>query len=336
MIKTVSEPGYNYVYDPKNGYFARWGDKFADDPDFSPLGPEIADIEIATTCSRGCSFCYKSNTSKGEYMTLETFIQLFEKLPDNLMQIAFGIGDIDSNPDMWEIFAHCRDNGVTPNLTINGRGLTTDLADRFAAMCGAVAVSRYRPAGECYDAVKMLTDAGLEQTNIHMLLAEERITECKQLIKDCKSDSRLEQLNAVVFLSLKQKGKRNRLHPVKSEGAYNSVINLALENKVSIGFDSCGATRFLQSIEGHPNYDRIAMSVEPCESGLFSSYFNVKGEYFPCSFMEGEEGQQPIDVLNCNDFMTDVWNSESVLQWREKLLATQDGNPCRSCPHFEV
>ena len=34
---------------------------------------EILDIEISTICNKRCSFCYKSNTDKGENMTLDTY-----------------------------------------------------------------------------------------------------------------------------------------------------------------------------------------------------------------------------------------------------------------------
>ena len=98
---------YNFNFDRKTGFFRRWGNTLDDDPSYSPVGPEIADIEISTSCNgvgKVCDFCYKKNNPNGTYMTLETFKVLFSKLPPTITQIAFGIGDIDSNPDMWKIF----------------------------------------------------------------------------------------------------------------------------------------------------------------------------------------------------------------------------------------
>jgi len=98
-LKILQSENYNYQFDKKNGMFMRWGKCIKDDPDFSPFGPEIADIEISTICSgvKGvgvCKFCYKSNTPKGSYMSLDTFKRLFAKFPPTLTQIAAGIGDL--------------------------------------------------------------------------------------------------------------------------------------------------------------------------------------------------------------------------------------------------
>lgn len=47
--------------------------------------------------------------------------------------------------------------------------------------------------------------------------------------------------------------------------------------------------------------------VEPCEICRFSSYVNVDGEYFPCSFVEGlpgwEHGINVLDIQNEDDFI---------------------------------
>ena len=87
---------YNYNFDKETGFFARWGKTLEDDPEFCPYGPEILDIEVSTVCHQGCSFCYKSNTSKGLNMSLETFKKIFNLMPRTLTQIAFGIGDTSS------------------------------------------------------------------------------------------------------------------------------------------------------------------------------------------------------------------------------------------------
>ena len=78
-MKKVRTPEYNYNFDMSTGHFERWGKTIEDDPTYSPLGPEILDIEISTICSQGCKFCYKKNTSVGENMSLETFKRLFFK-----------------------------------------------------------------------------------------------------------------------------------------------------------------------------------------------------------------------------------------------------------------
>ncbi len=53
-------------------------------------------------------------------MSLETFKKVFAKLPPTVGQIAFGCGTLRRHSEMWDIFRYTRDNGVVPNLTING------------------------------------------------------------------------------------------------------------------------------------------------------------------------------------------------------------------------
>lgn len=320
----------------ENGFFARWGKTEEDDPEYSPFGNEILDIEISTICSKECPWCYKSNRRCGDNMSFETFKQMFDKFPKHLTQIAFGIGDIDGNPDLWKIMDYARMNGVIPNITINGYRMTPQLYDKLVGICGAVAVSNY-DKDICYNAVKELTDRGLKQVNIHQLLSEETYDQCRQLLVDSKLDERLGKLNASVFLFLKPKGKRNTFHKI-SKSKFNYLVNLALGNGLRFGFDSCSAPMFLRAVEDNPNFEQYKIMAESCESfGLFSGYINTYAKYFPCSFAEGVgEWQEGIDVLNCNDFVKDVWNHPLLDKYRKRSLAEIDCNGCRKCLIYDL
>jgi len=325
---------YNFIFDRKSGFFARWGKTQEDDPQFSPFGPEIADIEIATSCKGvgvPCNFCYKKNNPNGEYMTLETFKELFAKLPPTITQIAFGIGDIDSNPDMWKIFKYCRDNKVIPNVTVNGAGITDELADHLAAACGAVAVSYY-DKDMTFNTIKKLTDRGMDQVNIHFMISNETFDKARSLIYERHNDERLSKMNAIVFLSLKKKGRAESRYTQLSQEKFSELVNFALSNNVPIGFDSCGAFKFLKAVGNDSQYEQY---IEPCESSLFSSYFNVKGEFFPCSFMEGEsDWKEGIKLNEVDNFLNDLWNSERVIEFRNKVIKCRE---CKqSCVHYEI
>lgn len=103
-VKTFRSPDYNYNFNVESGYFERWGRKVEDDPDFSPFGPEIADIEISSASpddllvkymnydhnivtEGGCNglgckkFCYKGNTSNRTiHMTIELFKEIMDRM----------------------------------------------------------------------------------------------------------------------------------------------------------------------------------------------------------------------------------------------------------------
>mgnify|MGYP001332698571 CR=1 FL=1 len=342
--KALSSEHYNFLFDKETGFFARWGEKKEDDPEFSPFGPELVDIEISTICSKGCSFCYKSNTSNGKNMDLETFKKVFAKLPPTVTQIAFGIGDIDSNPDLWAIMEHCRENGVIPNITINGFRMTEEFYQKLAELCGAVAVSNYGKAS-CYSAVEKLASfvgkegCTLKQVNIHQCLYEENYNTCMDLLTDIKEDSRLAKLNAVVFLIMKPKGSRNQSTQLTDPVKYKALIDKALDLNVSWGGDSCQAEKILLALKDHPDYEKFETVVESCESSIFSIYIDVDAKVYPCSFTPGIGGwNEGIDVLKADDFLKEVWGAEKISSFRETLLgnAKKSEVGCRTCPLFKL
>lgn len=335
--KYLISPNYKFDFNKNTGFFVRVGKTKTDDPDPIIGLPEIADIEISTICSGAtelCKFCYKSNTSDGKVMTFETFKKLFHKLPKTITQIAFGIGDINASEYMWDIFDYCNDNGVKPNVTVNGKGITDDIADMLVEKCGAVAISIY-DKDMSYDTVKKLTDRGLKQCNIHFMISNESLAKAYEIMDDIKNDPRLAKLNAIVFLSLKQKGRAVRNFNQLPQEEFTKLVNFALDENIPIGFDSCSAFKFLKAVENHPNYKLFETMSEPCESSLFSSYINVEGKYFPCSFMEGEEGwTEGFDVVNCDDFIRDIWNSEKNVAFKKKVIGCRD---CKqSCNHYDI
>ena len=344
-FKIIRSLKYNSFMDKKTGYFARWGKTKEDDPTLCEFGPEIADIEVSTVCSFGCKFCYKSNTSKGKNMSFETFQKVFAKLTNNgkgspLGQIAFGLGNFDANPDLWKIFEYCKENEVTPNVTINGDRMTDADFTRLAKTCGAVAVSRYTPTDLCYDAVQKLTENGLSQTNIHQVISQESYEDCLQLIEEACTDPRLENLNAIVFLALKERGRGVKMHSLRSAEKYKKLVDKAFKSGVDVGFDSCSAPLFMKAIENHPDYEQLYQLAEPCESTLFSIYVDVEGKVWPCSFMENEE-YEPVDLLEIEDFRKECWHSEKLNKFRKELLETAHCDNClvkgvRECPKYNL
>jgi radical SAM protein with 4Fe4S-binding SPASM domain len=334
-VRLLSIPGYNYMMDYTTGQFLRWGKTFKDDPEYSPIGPEIMDIELSTICSRACPWCYKSNTSLGSYMTFETFKSMFEKFPKCLTQIAFGIGDIPGCPDLFKIMTYVREQGVVPNITINGDFLDDESAEKLSKLCGSLAVSLY-DKDLCYNAVKKLTDLGMTQINIHSLLCEETFDKCMNLIQDSKTDPRLAKLNAIVFLWLKPKGKRNKFTRLTSLDKYKTLVEKSFEIGARIGFDSCSAPAFLEVVKDRPEYKSLEMLSEGCESTLFSYYINADGIGFPCSFAEDQPEFKGIDILKAKSFIKDVWYNPETVAFRNKVIQNKDCRNCRKCQVFDL
>ena len=311
--KRLRSENVNYDFNKKNGFMVTYGKTLDDNVGYSPFGPFIADIELSTACSNGCKFCYKDNKAVGETMSLETFKTIFHRLPRVLTQIAFGIGDIESCTSLFDIMDYCRNNDynyVIPNITVNR--CTEEQAKRLAGVCGAVAVSCY-DYDVCFDSVKRLTEH-MKQVNIHQVVCEETYDRCLKLVDAVKTDPRLAKLNAIVFLMLKPKG-RGKTFTLLTLEKYKKLVDYALSKKINIGFDSCSAFTFLKTVDNPGRYEHF---VEECESSRFSLYINVSGRYHHCSF--AENGGQGLDVLNCTDFLKDIWYSGDVVKFRNRAL----------------
>jgi len=82
---------YNFTYDKETGYFRRWGEKYEDDPSYSPIGGEILDIEITTICKgingKLCPFC----SPKGTKINTPDGTQNIEKIRPGDFVLGFDI-----------------------------------------------------------------------------------------------------------------------------------------------------------------------------------------------------------------------------------------------------
>lgn len=345
MIRQFDAPDFHQRFDTKTGRHAYWGITKEVNPEWCPYGPNILDIEISSgRCHGNCKFCYKSNGLQHndvENMTLETFKEIFKKLNRTVLtQIAFGICDIETNPDMWKIFEHCRSENIIPNFTCNGLGITVAHAEAAARLCGAVAVSLVNK-DHSYNAIRKFTEAGMKQVNIHFMLSKETYSQALTLIDDIKNDLRLSGLNAVVFLQYKPKGQGVGHFSHVSLSEYEALVDKAMQAEINIGFDSCSAPMFLKYLD-HKDDLRKAIYVEPCESGLFSGYLNARGEFFPCSFAEGigPDWETGISVLEAESFQ-DIWTHPRTKEWRNALTGSTSAcggcrvkDICRRCTLF--
>ena len=337
--KILKSKNANYFFNKKTGYMASWGRTVKEDVTVFPA-PTLLDIEVTTKCTgvngKVCPFCYKANTPNGENMSFETFKAVLDRYPNVLTQVAFGAdATLESNPDLWKMMEYTRSRGIVPNIT--AAQITDATAEKLAKYCGAVAISVYDDKNAAYNSIRKLTDRGMKQVNIHLMISQETYDSSVQVLNDCKTDERLKKLNAVVFLSLKKKGRGIGHHPLTQE-QFNSLVDLALKNNVRIGFDSCSSVKVFSAFSNKSEFEYVQNSIIPCESLLESCYCDVNGNFYPCSFLEGEgEWKQGISLLNVEDFEKEVWFSPRVAEFRKKLLSSLDSRfNCRSCPYYKI
>jgi hypothetical protein len=337
-VKIVKSKDYNYHFNKRDGRFARWGKKLEDDPIVAP-SPELADVEIVSggPCLGKCNFCYKCNNinSIKKVMTFDQFKRIFHLFPKLLNQIAFGITDIYANPDFFKIMEYTRENEIIPNYTTHGIDLDAKAVELTAKLCGAVAVSIVNKE-KSYDAIASFTKAGMNQVNIHYMLSLETYEKAFKIIDDIKSDPRLAQINAIVFLQYKDKNPYSKFHSVLDIEKYKKLISYCEDKKINYGLDSCSSNIFIESIKDRENRVQLEQCVDSCESMRMSIYVNCDGFAFPCSFCENMLGWETgIDLFKIKDFVKEVWHHERVESWRKALIATMK-NGCACCPIYNL
>lgn len=345
-MKVCRSEGYNFDFNKKTGFFARWGKTKEEDPSFAP-GPEILDLEISYgECKGNCPFCYKENGEAicaTHHMSFDEFKNIIDKMPPTLTQIAFGITDIKGNPDFFKMMTYAREKGIIPNYTCHGYDVDEEVAKFTSETCGAVAVSVYNK-NVSYNAVKMFTDAGMKQINFHYMLSKETLLNAFSIVDDIASDPRLKGLNAIVFLAYKPKGRNKKVFTtIKDISVYKKLIDYCKSKNVNIGFDSCSAPTIFKSYENTDMYETMKLFGEACEATCFSSYIDANGNFYPCSFTEGEGvWKEGLSVLKAESFK-DIWNNDKTIEFRKNLLSSTTkctGCPsqsfCRTCPTFDM
>ena len=364
-IVRAKDNSFHMAFRKADGLTLKWGKTTDEDPTHCPWGNEIADIEITTSC-RGirdkdgnrspCAFCYKANTPNGKYMSFETFKVIFDLMnqPKTMTQIAFGVdAECKTNPDVWRIMDYCIENGVVPNVTV--ADIDEETAENIVRRCGACAVSCYqRDKNRCYDSIELLVRKAREykgiehdfKVNMHLLVSHETEQFVFEVLNDRLTDQRLKDMGAVVLLSLKRKGRGVAFRKMDDE-VYKKVIFFLQDNHISYGSDSCGANRLMASLKeyykdkenGEEQYKKVIGCVEECESTKFSIFVNVKGEVFPCSFMEKEQGWETgIDLTDgkYKNYTTQVWNHPRLLEWRLMSMNCVDCQGKCKCPHYKI
>ncbi len=324
-MKVCTSPEYNYIFNKRNGNFIRWGKTRDDDPVMAPAF-EILDWEISTVCHgpyiKGkertpCAHCYKANGPRGIVMSLQTFkyrFDLIKKINPLLTQIALGIGSIDAIPDLFPMMQYCRDNGIIPNITVNG-DLTLYDIKRFGNLAGAVSISNY----DTPTTIEIIDICApyIKQLNVHQVLAKETLEECYNLIDHIDPS----KIHALVLLWIKPKGRASEGYNFVTYKELHALIKYALSKGITLGFDSCSAPY----IWNFPEFKDSKESIEPCESGLFSLYLSASGYFYPCSFAEGMVHGIAIDDVKHID---QIWHHPDIEVFRRVLQSSNRNCPC--------
>lgn len=314
--------GYTSFFNPDTGFFARVPDKDERDPFWSPHGPELMDISITNWCDKGCTFCYKSSTRRGEHMRLEDYKNVIDQAAEmGTFQVALGGGNPNQHPDFVEILEYTASKGVVPNYTTNGRGLSVKTLEATRKFCGAVAVSAYPPYDETAETIRTLVSYGIK-TNVHYILDAESVDVAIDWLK--APPAFLVGINAIIFLNYKPSGRKifeEKL--LRNSHRLDEFFKLATSpnRKLKVGFDACCVSGVFARTNAHSSM------VDACDAGRFSMYVSEDLKVHPCSF---QSGLADGDQLDEKTTLLDIWtNSDNMGAFREYFSSGR----CGDCTH---
>jgi hypothetical protein len=238
-----------------------------------------------------------------------------------VLQLAMGITNLTTNPELLQICHFSQQMGITPNITCHGKDKVSDeFLKSLCECCGSIAVSRY-DKNKTYDFLERLHYAGCRQTNLHVLVSEETFEDVMETMDDMANDKRLKYLGSLILLFLKQRGRGTDFHRISND-KMNIMFKTALDNNLNFGFDICCSHRFTNFIKKYDNQDlNIPQVYDVCDSSRFSGYVNALGEYCPCSFIE-DNGMwlNGPNVFECKNFIDDIWNGPTQEEYRSILM----------------
>jgi MoaA/NifB/PqqE/SkfB family radical SAM enzyme len=291
--------------------------------------PSLLDIGIMGHCTNKCNICYQGDKYE-DHMDISDFIKIIDQVKHHTTQVALGgRGDPNKHPEFDQFVMYARRNGVIPNYTTSGIGLTQDEVDLTKEYCGAVAVSNY-DQDYTYEALNRFINAGMK-TNIHYVYTRESFREALGIVKGediWEGKFNLSKLNAVIFLLFKRKGRATNL--VELDPTYyqlallcSAIREFANKSSFKIGMDSCLVNYYYDIIANLTEEEKL--SLDTCEAARMSAYISPSLIMTPCSFCNEENGESLKDKS-----IEEVWkNSVPFMTTREVLRTKRNSCPAK-------
>lgn len=315
--------------------------------------PELLDVGIMGHCIHGkTGLCQKAGIgcyqdglhSNNPNMSLEDFKKIAKQCKGKTFQFALGgCGDPDQHEHFEEILKVCKENGIVPNFTTSGFGMTKALAKLCKQYCGAVAVSWYR-SPYTLKAINLLLAEGVK-TNIHYVLSKSTLTEALQHLRRDELNNSIDRnkfnsqgglaqsysryslqfpkgINAVIFLLHKPVGLGTKEDMITKDNKdflnFLDSVN-EMEFPYKIGFDSCTVPALI-------NLDKVDTNcLDTCEGGRWSAYITPDMKLLPCSF-DNQEQKWAVDLAQYS--IAEAWESSTFNDFRNHF-----SHSCPDCKH---
>lgn len=305
-------------FNPENGTLIRTnlldkeGNETGTVPQYRYL-PELIDIGIMGHCSNNITCkhfgieCYQGDARRPNLL-FEKYKEIIDQVKGFTFQVALGgKGDPNKHERFLDILKYTKENGIIPNLTTSGYGITEKEINIIIEYCGSVAISFYSKLNsdntESNPATIEIINSFKNKipTNIHYVIGNNTIDDA---IKRLQYDLFPKAINGIIFLLYKPVGSainnRNCIIPREKMKKFLDLV-FKTRHSYKIGFDTC----FSNHLFAYDNELLNNNSIQTCESGRFSCYVSCDYKMFSCSFRQDDS--EGIQLTN-NNFL-ESWNS---------------------------
>jgi radical SAM protein with 4Fe4S-binding SPASM domain len=254
-----------------------------------------------------------------------------------VFHVAMGGGEALERSDLFEIADYARQLGLVPNLTVSGRGLTAESAERMrifgqvnVSLDGVGALSgvfRGRNTFQTADrALELLVKAGVP-AGINCVVGRRNFDGLAALFEYAEG----RDLNEIEFLRFKPAGRGARLYEVEKTTFTQNValapllVDLSQQYGVTAKID-CSFVPML--CYHNPDPDLLdALATYGCEAGNVLLGIRSDGQVSGCSFLPAGG----ISVFDLPSVLKEGTGLGCLYNW-----AQQAPEPCRSCPYVET
>ena len=327
-MRIRKEKEFISFFDETTGQYVRTGiiknGKDTGRDPFMASFPELLDVGIMGHCSHGkrglCLQagveCYQDGLhSNDANMNIDDFASVARQCSGRTYQFALGgCGDPDQHENFADILEICTKEGIVPNFTTSGLGMTETIAKLCKKYCGAVAISWYR-SEYTKRAINILVNAGVK-TNIHYVLSKDTVEEA---VKRLSEHSFPKNINAIVFLLHKPVGLGKGRNVITTKHtAFHKLIQMvdSEETGYKIGFDSCTVPALINS-----SHNISVDSIDTCEGARWSAYISSDMKIMPCSF-DNQDKRWAVDLRKHT--IEEAWQGNEFEDFRSHLR--------KSCP----
>jgi radical SAM protein with 4Fe4S-binding SPASM domain len=157
---------------------------------------------------------------------------------------------------------------------------------------------------------------------VHFILDNTSIHQAAEIL-DGRFNPLLDNVNAVIFLTFKPKGRGQMsscLEPGEDLDRFVSRIDSSACSS-HVGFDACFVPLLMRHTQVNVDY------IDSCECAFFSIYIDEQMNVKPCSFAVGSQ-----DSFNLRQHtMEEIW-SQRFVGYRERLLGDRCQEDCQHTP----